>query len=165
MSDLFEVVMSPIVMLFFVLVGTRITFGDFSPFPVLALVYLLARSVGKLAGAYGGTKYVGAEPVLQKNLSLGLLAQGGVTIGLVAIANDIFVPAGEPDLGHTIIATLIISTIFSVILGSLATTFAINRSGEAGKSKIPQRMAHTVIPLEDEEYEIEHVRKTTEMHD
>ncbi|MCE7735011.1 MAG: hypothetical protein GPJ54_09050, partial [Candidatus Heimdallarchaeota archaeon] len=114
MSDLMEVVMSPIVMLFFVLVGTRVVFDDFSPFPALALVYLLARSVGKIAGAYGGTRYVDADPVLQKNLGLGLLAQGGVTIGLVAIANDIFVSAGEPDLGHQIIATLIISTIFSV---------------------------------------------------
>ncbi len=152
MSDLLEVVMSPIVMLFFVLVGARVTFDDFSPFPVLALVYLIARKVGKLTGAYGGTKYVGSDKVLQNNLGLGLLAQGGVTIGLVALANDILVEAGRAELGHTLIATLIISTIFSVILGSVGTTAAVNRSGEEGKSKIPQRMEHVVIPLDEGEY-------------
>ncbi|MFV2015562.1 MAG: cation:proton antiporter [Candidatus Heimdallarchaeota archaeon] len=165
MSDLLEVVMSPIVMLFFVLVGTRVTFGDFTPFPVLALVYLMARSVGKLAGAYGGTKYTGADPVLRNNLGLGLLAQGGVTIGLVALASDILVEAGETELGHMLIATLIISTIFSVILGSIGTTIAVNRSGEAGKSKIPQRMAHSVIPMDNGEYEVIHNRKKPEGYD
>lgn len=147
MSDLMEVVMSPIIMLFFVLVGARITFDDFSPFPWLAIVYLLARTGGKLFGAFSGTKYVGSERVLQNNLGLGLLAQGGVTIGLVALANDILVEAGESELGHTLITTLIISTIFSVILGSFGTTIAVNRSGEAGKSKIPQRLEHAVIPV------------------
>ncbi|MFV2016696.1 MAG: cation:proton antiporter [Candidatus Heimdallarchaeota archaeon] len=165
MSDLLEVVMSPIVMLFFVLVGTRVTFGDFTPFPILAFIYLLARSVGKVFGAYGGTKYVGADPVLKNNLGLGLLAQGGVAIGLVAIANDILVEAGEPNLGGILIATIIISTIFSEILGSIGTTIAVDRSGEAGKSTIPQRMEHTVIPLANGDYEVTHHLKTPESHD
>ena len=165
MSDLLEVVMSPIVMLFFVLVGTRVVFDDFSPFPVLALVYLLARSIGKIGGSFGGTKLVGADPVLQKNLGLGLLAQGGVALGLVAIANDILIAGGEPDLGNKIITAIVISTIFSEALGSITTTIAIDRSGEGGKSKIPQRLEHTVIPLENEAYEILHGLREPGVHD
>ncbi|MCE7735012.1 MAG: hypothetical protein GPJ54_09055 [Candidatus Heimdallarchaeota archaeon] len=165
MSDLLEVVMSPIVMLFFVLVGTRVVFDDFNPFPVLALVYLLARSVGKVAGAFGGTKLVGADPVLQKNLGLGLLAQGGVALGLVAIANDILIAGGEPDLGSKIITAVVISTIFSEALGSITTTMAVDRSGEGGKSKIPQRLEHSVIPLENEAYEILHGLREPRVHD
>lgn len=165
MSDLLEIVMSPIVMLFFVLVGTRVLIEDFTPFPILALVYLVARSVGKLGGAYGGTKYVGSDPVLRDNLGLGLLAQGGVALGLVALANDILIAGGEPDLGYKIITAIVISTIFSEALGSVTTTIAINRSGEAGKSQIPQRMEHTVIPLENGAYEVKHVRRPLEVHD
>ncbi len=165
MSDLLEVVMSPIVMLFFVLVGTRVVFDDFTPFPWLALIYLLARSIGKIGGAYGGTRYVGSEPVLRNNLGLGLLAQGGVALGLVAIANDILIAGGEPDLGNKLITAIIISTIFSEVLGSITTTIAVNRSGEAGKSKIPQRMEHVVIPLENGEYDVTHTRHPPELHD
>lgn len=163
MSDLLEVVMSPIVMLFFVLVGTRVVFDDFNPLPLLAFVYLIARSAGKIAGSFGGTKFVGADPVLQKNLGLGLLAQGGVALGLVAIANDILIAGGEPELGNTLITAVVISTIFSEALGSITTTVAVNRSGEAGKSKIPQRMEHVVIPLENGEYEIEHVHGSSKV--
>ena len=165
MSDLLEVVMSPIVMLFFVLVGARIVIDDFTPFPFLALVYLVARSVGKLGGAYFGSGFVKADPVLQNNLGLGLLAQGGVALGLVAIANDILVAGGEPDLGNTLITAVIISTIFSEALGSIGTEMAVNRSGEAGLSQIPQRMEHTVIPLSFVEYEEMRVRNPPETHD
>ncbi|MHA2277003.1 MAG: cation:proton antiporter [Candidatus Kariarchaeaceae archaeon] len=165
MSDLLEVVMSPIVMLFFVLVGARITFDDFTPIPLLAFVYLLARTVGKIGGAFGGTTYMGSEPVLKKNLGLGLLAQGGVALGLVAIANDILIAGGEPDLGNKLITAVVISTIFSEALGSITTTLAVNRSGEAGKSKIPQRMEHSVIPLENSDYEVIHTRHPPEAHD
>lgn len=165
MSDLLEVVMSPIVMLFFVLVGTRVVFDDFTPFPWLALIYLIARSVGKIGGAYSGTKYVGSEPVLRNNLGLGLLAQGGVALGLVAIANDILIAGGDPELGNKLLTAVIISTIFSEALGSITTTIAVNRSGEGGKSKIPQRMEHAVIPLENGEFEVTHVRHPPEVHD
>lgn len=165
MSDLLEVVMSPIVMLFFVLVGTRVVFDDFSPFPVLALVYLVARSIGKIGGAFTGTAILDSEPVLKNNLGLGLLAQGGVALGLVAIANDILIAGGEPDLGSKLITAVVISTIFSEALGSITTTIAVDRSGEGGISKIPQRMEHSVIPLENGEYAVEHVRHWSEVHD
>ncbi|MHA2253936.1 MAG: cation:proton antiporter [Candidatus Kariarchaeaceae archaeon] len=154
-GDLLEIIMSPIVMLFFVLVGARVQLGDFSPLPWLALVYLGARSLGKISGSFTGAAFVRAEEKIRNNLGLGLLSQGGVALGLAAVANDMMIEVGEADLGTKILTTIIISTIFSEIIGSYGTKIAITRAGEIGKAKAdpdPQHTRHThELQILDEE--------------
>ena len=132
-KDLLEYIMSPVIMIFFVLVGAQITLGDFTPFPWLAVVYVISRSIGKIGGSFLGTKVACKTPAIQKNLGLGLLAQGGVSLGLVAIAGDILSDAGYVGLGHIIVSAIIISTLATVTLGSIGTTFAVRRAGEENK--------------------------------
>lgn len=139
-SDLLEVIMSPIVTLFFVLVGARVSINDFIPFPFLAIVYLIARSLGKIGGAYYGGKAASLEPCVRNNIGFGLLAQGGVALGLVSIVNELLVANGEAELGNVILTTVIISTIFSEIIGSYTARFAITRAGEAHITKKPVRI-------------------------
>ena len=145
-GDLLELIMSPVVMVFFVLVGARISINDFSPLPMLAFVYLVARTLGKIGGAFVSTRALGSEPALQKNFGFGLLAQGGVALGLVSVANDILVTGGNPELGHLLITTLIISTVFSEALGSFGTALAVRRSGESGKAEVKDRLKYNINP-------------------
>ncbi len=141
-QDLLETLMSPVIMVFFVLVGAQITIEDLSPFPWLVVVYVITRTIGKLGGSYLGTKAACKTPVIQKNLGFGLLAQGGVSLGLVAIAGDILTQAGYAELGHTIISAIVLSTLATVTLGSIGTTFAVRRAGEENKLIDYQRPHH-----------------------
>ena len=141
-QDLLTYIMSPVIMIFFVLVGSKISLSDFNPFPWLALVYLLTRTLGKLGGSFIGTKVACKTPAIQKNLGFGLLAQGGVALGLVAIAADILAEAGHIELAQLILSTLIISTIGSEALGAVGTTFAVKRAGEDNKLDEIERETH-----------------------
>ncbi|OLS22353.1 MAG: hypothetical protein HeimC2_29890 [Candidatus Heimdallarchaeota archaeon LC_2] len=60
-------------------------------------------------------------------------------MSLVTLIAQILIDNGLDDMANKIITALILSTIFSVILGSLGTKFAINRSGEMGVAKLDIR--------------------------
>lgn len=77
----------PIYVIFFVLVGARL---DVSLMPnwlwgIVAL-YVVGRSLGKIAGAYLGGRLTNAPVVVQKYAGLGLFAQGGIAVGLSIMA-------------------------------------------------------------------------------
>jgi Kef-type K+ transport system membrane component KefB len=154
-GDLLEIIMSPVLALFFVLVGARVRFEDFDPLPWLALVYLAGRSLAKIGGAYGGARSIDLQEPLRTNMGLGLLSQGGVTLGLVSVAEEMLIDAGKADLGHEIVTILIVSTIFSVILGAFGTRFAVIRAGEHGMAKEPpeehSRVTHLIEVKENGE--------------
>jgi Kef-type K+ transport system membrane component KefB len=141
-GDLLEIIMSPILMLFFVLVGARVRYEDFSPLPWIALVYLFGRSVAKVGGAYAGASSIKVQEPIRSNIGFGLLSQGGVTLGLVAVAEEILIEHGEADLGAEIVTILVVSTIFSVILGAFGTRFAVIRAGEHGMD-VDEEEEHT----------------------
>lgn len=140
-GDLLEVMMSPIIMVFFMFVGSNLKTTAFVPFPWLVLVYLIARTIGKFLGAYTGAVILKTDPRIRNNLGLGLLAQGGVALGLVSIAKDVLVSAGEEELGTTLVTIIVISTVFSEILGGIGTTMGIKRAGEA-------QIDETIVDLE-----------------
>lgn len=79
-KDFFELVKSfsaPIYVLFFVLVGARLTLGNMPGFLwIIVGLYVFFRSAGKMAGAWIGARATNADPVVQKYTGLGLFAQG-----------------------------------------------------------------------------------------
>ena len=80
---------SPIYVLFFVLVGARLTLGNMPGFLwIIVGLYVFLRSVGKMLGAWIGAKLTKAAPVVQKYTGMGLFAQGGVAIGLSIMASQ-----------------------------------------------------------------------------
>lgn len=133
-EHLMGILMSPMIMMFFILVGAKVSFSDFSPFPMLAIIYLIARTTGVIIGTYLGALSSKVEDKIKNNLGFSLLAQGGVALGLASIANDILSAAGEHEFGKLIVTTIVISTIFSEILGSYGTKFALMRAGEVNKA-------------------------------
>jgi len=131
-----DIILSPILIVFFLLVGAQIHITNlYDPFPTMAMLYLLARSFGKIGGIYLSGPFANTNDTVRNNLGLGLLPQGGVALGLMAVANDILIRAGMEDLGNKIILTIVISTVFSEGIGAYTTSFGLKRAGEVGKAK------------------------------
>jgi len=129
---------SPIYVLFFVLVGARLTLGGMPAFVwVIVGAYVLFRSLGKMTGAWMGAKFTHADKVVQKYTGFGLFTQGGVAIGLSIMATQHLhglTLKGGYDLGDVIITGVTATTFIVQIIGPPMTKLAIKLSDEAGKN-------------------------------
>lgn len=129
-GDLLEVIMSPIVTLFFVLVGAKVALSDFNPFPILAVVYFIARLIGKYYGSYAGAALVGSSPEIRQNLGLGMFAQGGVALGLASVISETLLEGGETEMAGLVVSVIVIATVFSETLGTVTARYGLTRAGE-----------------------------------
>lgn len=130
---LLEIIMSPILIIFFVLVGAELQFSAFNPFPWFAITYFVVRAIGKIYGTNFGAYIAKAEPNVKNNLGLGMLPQGGVALGLMHIAAELFIEADFPEYAAFLLTTIVISTVFSEGIGSFTAMFALDRAGELNK--------------------------------
>jgi len=129
---------TPIYVIFFVFVGARFKIVGIPPLIwVIAAVYIVGRSLGKFYGARAAAKLSSADKNVVKYAGYGLLAQGGVAIGLAIVAgqslNGIKV-TGTINLGDCIIAVITVTTIVVQLLGPAMTKLAIKSSEEMGKN-------------------------------
>ncbi|MHA2502747.1 MAG: cation:proton antiporter [Candidatus Kariarchaeaceae archaeon] len=131
-SDYLEIIMSPVLIIFFSLVGAKLYLDDFNPFPWIAVIYTVTRVIGKIYGTNYGAKLADASPVVQKNLGMSMLPQGGVALGLMAVASDLMIEAGLTDIANLLITTIVISTVFSEAFGSYFSLRALKSAGEVG---------------------------------
>ncbi len=128
----------PIYVIFFVLVGARLGVADM-PTWLWAVVglYVLGRSLGKMAGAWFGAKVTHAERPVRRYLGLALFAQGGVAVGLSIMASAKMgdIPIG-PDmtLGQAIIFGITATTLIVQLVGPPLTKLAIQLAGEIGRN-------------------------------
>lgn len=140
-KEFFELIKSfsaPIYVLFFVLVGARLVLGNMPLFLwIIVALYVLFRSVGKMAGAWLGAKLSGAVPVVRKYTGLSLFAQGGVAIGLSIMATqhlqDLQVAEGI-NLSDIIITGVTATTFIVQVIGPPMTKLAVKLAGEIGKN-------------------------------
>ncbi|MEN8127409.1 MAG: cation:proton antiporter [Planctomycetota bacterium] len=125
-EKLFDLVRSfsgPVYVMFFVLVGARLGLANMPwwLWGVVAL-YVIGRSAGKIFGCRAGARLSGAAEVVQKYSGIGILAQGGVAIGLSIMASH--------HLGHIQI-TDTMSLGEMVVSAVTATTFIVQIAGPA----------------------------------
>ncbi len=124
----------PIYVMFFVLVGARLGINNM-PLWLWAIVilYVLGRSGGKILGCYIGARISGAAPVVQKYSGMGILAQGGVAIGLSIMASehmgDVFVTE-TLSLGELIISGVTATTFIVQIIGPAMAKLSIKLAKE-----------------------------------
>ena len=128
---------TPIYVLFFVLVGARLGIKSMPGWLwAIVGVYVLGRSVGKMGGAWLGAKVSKAEPVVRRYTGFGLLAQGGVAIGLSIMAShhltDIEI-ADHLALSDVIIFGVTATTFIVQIIGPPLVKLAAKLAGEIGK--------------------------------
>jgi len=119
----------PIYVLFFVFVGARLSFADMPHWMwAVAVVYVIARTAGKMIGAYLGARWSHAAETVRKNLGLCLFDQAGVAIGLAILAGARF-----PDPIGPAVITIVATTTFLVqILAPPLVKLGVKRAGEIG---------------------------------
>ena len=82
---------SPINILFFVLSGAELDLTILTNPMVLLIgvVYIVARSAGKISGSYLSCRATSCSPAIQKYLGITLLPQAGVALGMAATAAEL----------------------------------------------------------------------------
>lgn len=113
---------------FFVLAGASLHIDILLDNWVLALVYIIARSIGKVGGAFLGARMSGAPVVVQKYLGFAMFSKAGVTIGLIMLVQGRF-----PEIATVITAIELAAITAFELFGPLGTKYALISSGETNK--------------------------------
>ncbi|MFX1505953.1 MAG: cation:proton antiporter [Promethearchaeota archaeon] len=122
---------SPLVALFFVLIGLNLEISSLTQIGFLGLLYLIGRTAAKSIGAYFGASIVKAEETVRKYLGPCLYSQAGVALGLAVLISDKLATFGVPEMGLLILNTITATTIVFQIFGPLAIKWAVQKAGEA----------------------------------
>jgi Kef-type K+ transport system membrane component KefB len=129
-SEYLDTMTIPLYALFFIIAGTEIRFSEMGSgsFFMVAVVYFIARSIGKIGGASFAAKISDASEKVKKYVGLGLLPQSGVAIALAYSVQRQYVE--DPEVGLLIFNTLLFTAAVTEILGPLMTKYALLKSGE-----------------------------------
>lgn len=122
----------PIFICFFTLAGASLNLKILISNWLPALVFIIARAIGKVSGVYIGGLLSNAPDIIKKYLGFGMLPQAGVAIALVLAVQSEF-----PDLARFITALVLAAVAANEIVGPIGTKFALKKSGEM------DRLVHT----------------------
>lgn len=119
----------PVYVLFFVLVGAKLNIWIITP-PLLliAVLYVLGRTLGKTIGSMFGGWLTKAPKTVQKYLPYCLLSQAGVAIGLSIAAGNDFLDSIGPQILLIITAT----TFIVQLIGPVCVKYGVTKAGECG---------------------------------
>lgn len=114
----------PIMLCFFVVSGMKFNLRSFTdmtklglvPLFVCAIVYFVARIIGKYAGAYLGATVTKSSKSIKNYLGLGLIPQAGVAIGLAAMGARLL-GGGEGGLGDNLQTIILASSVLYELVG------------------------------------------------
>jgi len=119
----------PIYVLFFVFVGAKLNLQAMTSFMfVLAILYLIGRTAGKMLGANFGARISKAPATVRKYLPFSLFSQAGVAIGLSILAGQRF----EGEVGDAIIIVITATTFVVQLIGPSFVKYAITKAEEVG---------------------------------
>ena len=116
---------SPINILFFVLSGAELDLTILTNPMVLLIgvVYIVARSAGKISGSFLSCRATSCSPAIQKYLGITLLPQAGVALGMAA-------EAAELSDGHMVRNVVLFSVLVYELVGPTLTRMALTAAGE-----------------------------------
>ena len=133
-----EGITPPIYILFFVMIGAKLQVKMLPAMGVIGIVYIAARTLGKLIGANLGGRWSKAKPTVTKYLGFALFSQAGVAIGLsLAVAQEFshFGSAGR-ELSTLIINVITATTFIVQVIGPPCVKYAISKAGEIGHAHL-----------------------------
>ena len=118
----------PAITLFFVLSGSALQFDVFTEPAVILIgvVYILARSIGKILGAKWSAVLAKSPATVRKYLGITLLPQAGVALGMCTTAYRIL---GGED-GTLIRNIVLFAVLIYELLGPSMTKAALTRAGD-----------------------------------
>ena len=116
---------SPINILFFVLSGAELDLTILTNPMVLLIgvVYIAARSAGKISGSYLSCRATSCSPAIQKYLGITLLPQAGVALGMAATASEL-------SDGHMVRNVVLFSVLVYELVGPTLTKLSLTAAGE-----------------------------------
>ncbi len=120
----------PIYMLFFVISGAELDVSALASIGVVGAVYIVARVIGKVAGASLGAAIAKCDAPIKKYLGFTLIPQAGVAIGLSLLAMKTV-----PQYGETIRAVILCATLIYELIGPVITKISLEKAGEINKTE------------------------------
>lgn len=115
----------PILMLFFVLSGMRLSLPSLVTAGLIGVVYFFVRILGKYAGAFAGAALCRCDPPIRKYLGLALIPQAGVSIGLAVLGQRIL-----PEAEGLLLSTIILSSgLLYELIGPACAKLSLRLSG------------------------------------
>ena len=117
----------PFMILFFVLAGASLEIAALHQIAIVGLVYIALRAIGLWLGAWTGGAISHADPLLRRWMGIALMPQAGVALGMALVATQ-----RHPELGETILAIVVASTVVCEVIGPLLTRTALVRAGDVG---------------------------------
>jgi Kef-type K+ transport system membrane component KefB len=113
----------PFMVIFFTLAGASLEIGMLAEIGQIGAVYLLARAVGKLLGAWIGARVSYANEEVRRWMGMALLPQAGVAIGMALLTAGRF-----PEYQQTILSIVISTTVFFELVGPVFTRMALKHT-------------------------------------
>lgn len=117
----------PVYVLFFVISGAELDLRVFAELAVvgIGLMYILARSAGKIWGASLSARFMKCDPTICKYLGITLLPQAGVALGM-----SVTVAAEFGAQGATIRSIVLFSVLIYELVGPTLTKLALTAAGD-----------------------------------
>ena len=115
----------PIYMIFFVISGAGFEVSALKGIGLIGLLYVVARVLGKMGGAWLGGKVTKQEDKICKYLGPTLMPQAGVALGLIVVAGNLV-----PEYAPQIRVIILCSTFIYSVIGPIAAKIALEKSGE-----------------------------------
>ena len=134
---------APVYVLFFVLSGAELDLRVFQSLAVVGvgLVYILARSAGKILGAGISSRFMGCQESVCKYLGITLLPQAGVALGM-----SVTVAADFGAEGAIIRNIVLFSVLVYELVGPLLTKMALTAAGEITPNATSSRGVVPSVP-------------------
>ena len=136
---------APVFVLFFVLSGAELDLRVFSNLAVvgIGIVYIIARSAGKILGAHFSAKATHCQDTICKYLGITLLPQAGVALGM-----SVTVAAQFGAEGAIIRNIVLFSVLVYELVGPVMTKMALTAAGEITDNAVSSRGVIPTLPHE-----------------
>ena len=118
---------APLYVLFFVLSGAELELSVFTHIAIIGIgvAYILARSAGKMCGAFLGSNITHCSPTIRRWLGITLLPQAGVALGMSLKATQSMGEEGQLVRNIILFAVLVYE-----LVGPMMTKSALMKAGE-----------------------------------
>ena len=114
----------------FVVTGATLQMSQLITGGAIAVVYVLARFVGKSVGVLSLAHFSGIRPGSGGLLAIALMPMSGVAIVMVRGTTDLY-----PKFGAELAAIVLSAALILELVGPIAVQFALKRAGEAGEER------------------------------
>lgn len=127
---------APIFLVFFVVAGAGVHLDELATVGIPGLVYVLARTVGKVAGGWAGAELTraGRRSGWGPWIGAGLTPFASMAIGLAAFTLERASESGLDELGSTVSAIVLGSVVVFELIGPIAIGRALDAVGDSGQA-------------------------------